>query len=71
MWLPDTIYKALPSVYLTGGVVAMVYADNIVGYGAGLLLISGSLAIFKIRKDAKASVAEGRRRPVAGVRIRP
>jgi hypothetical protein len=70
MWLPDPVYKALPAVYLTGGVSAMFFGDNIVGYAGGVLLISGSLAIFKLRKGPNASVVKGHRPSAVRARAR-
>jgi hypothetical protein len=68
MWLPDSVYKALPFVYLTAGISAMFFADHIIGYGACLLLVFAGLLILKLRKDNSAPIVKGDRRRVARVR---
>jgi hypothetical protein len=49
MWLPDWLYKALPFVYALGGTFAIYSADNVVGYGAGALLVLTGFLVFKLR----------------------
>jgi hypothetical protein len=49
MWSPDWLYKALPFIYALGGIFAIYSADNVVGYGAGALLVLTSFLVFKLR----------------------
>jgi hypothetical protein len=47
--IPEPIYKALPYIYALGGLASLFNFDPTIGKISGVLLISASLIIFKLR----------------------
>jgi hypothetical protein len=50
MWLPDWLYKYLPFIYAVAGLFSIYYANNLVGIGAGALLIFAGFLVWNFRK---------------------
>lgn len=57
--LPAPIYEAAPFAYSGIGVLALLSADNLLGYLSSGLLISAALIIFSLRHRYRAGFPQG------------
>ncbi len=48
-WKPGWLYEAMPVIYFMAGVSAILYLDNPVGYGAGILLMLAADLVWTMR----------------------
>jgi hypothetical protein len=70
MWLPDWLYKSLPLIYALCGMFSIYSADNVVGYGAGGLLVLTAFLIFKLRTGNTAKRRKHRGRNPRSAQLR-
>jgi len=51
MWLPDKLHASLPTLYSGAALLTFYYANSFIGYFSGILLLTASGLIWKLRRD--------------------
>ena len=66
MWIPDTVYEALPPTYAVAGIATLIYSPGLVGVVSGLLLVTAGGVVWQQRRGSRKQAEDKRLNRASG-----